>query len=148
MVGVRSGKIEPMGKHKLGPMDHVWNRACDFFSEAPLKAGDHALRDLLRAHGMICNGGVFNVFDTLTAEQIEAAKSGYRFFGLDQVTELLSRARKLLDKGDDVGECEQDWDAEYAGFADDPILLERFKRHFNAHPSDFAPLEPDGGNCE
>jgi hypothetical protein len=137
-----------MGKYELSPMDHVWNRACDSFSKASLEAGDRALRDLLRAHGLICNGGVFHVFDVLTAPQIEAAKSGYRFFGLDQVAELLSRARELLDKKDDVGECEQAWDAEYAGFADDPILVERFKRHFNAHPSDFAPLEPDGGKCE
>ena len=105
-----------MAKYELTPMDQVWNRACDSFSEAPLEAGDRALRDLLRAHGLICNGGVFHVFDMLTAAQIEAAKSGYRFFGLDQVAELLSRARRLLDEKNDLGDYETTMDAEYAKY--------------------------------
>lgn len=126
--------------YELTPRDRVWNRACDSFSEEPLQVGDRALRDLLRAHGMICNGGVFNVFDTLTSQQIEDAKSGYRFFGLDKVVVLLSRAKELLNKEDEIGEIEATMDAEYAEIADDPILVARFRQHFAAKPSDFAPL--------
>jgi hypothetical protein len=132
-----------MAEREMTPMDHVWNRACGSSSEAPLQAGDRALRDLLRAHGLICNGGVFHVFDCLTAPQIDAAKSGYRFFGLEEAVDLLSRAKDLLDKGDKIGECEAAVDAEYAAVADDSNLVDRFKRHLAANPSDFAPLAPD-----
>lgn len=132
-----------MARYELTPMDPVWNRACDSFSEAPLQAGDRALRDLLRAHGPICNSGVFHVFDVLTPPQIEAAESGYGFFGLDEVAKLLSRAKRLLDESAGIGEREAALDVEYAALADDRTLVERFRRHFVAKPSDFAPLTPD-----
>ena len=133
-----------MAKHELTPPDLVWNRACESFSEEPLRTGDLALRDLIRAHGLICNGGVFHAFDCLTAPQLEAAMSGYRFFGLDQAAKLLLQARKLPDETDEVGDYEAAMDAEYAKYIpDDSELGDRFRRHFAAKPSDFAPLAPE-----
>lgn len=133
-----------MADYKLTNLDLIWNRACDSFSTATLGAGDRALRDLLRAHGPICNGGVFHVFDVLSEPQIEAAKSGYRFFDILEVAELLTRAKGLLETEDEIEEYETTIDREYWRCVhDDSHLVERFKRHYAAKPSDFAPLTPD-----
>jgi hypothetical protein len=133
-----------MAEYELTQLDRVWNRACDTFPREPLEAGDRALRDLLRAHGAICNGGVFFVFDALSPVQIQAAKAGYRFFELPEVADLLGRARDFLDKGVNIGENESTFDFEYARYVPgDSDLVNRFKKHFAAKPTDFAPLTPD-----
>ena len=140
-----------MAKQELTPIVQVWNRACDSLSQEPLRLGDHALKDMLRAHGLICNGGVFHAFDVLTREQIEAAKSGYRFYGFHEIVDLLSRAKELLDEDAELGEYEERLDRKYSGYIGDSELYEHFKQHFAAKPSDFAPLTPGGswpGKCE
>ncbi|MCY2925138.1 MAG: hypothetical protein NT031_06805 [Planctomycetota bacterium] len=97
---------------------------------------------MLRAHGMICNGGVFHVFDTLTEAQIETAKAGYCFFGLGPVARLISRANLLLTgTAEELGDLEAALYAEYASYIpDDSELTSRFERHYAAKPADFAPL--------
>ena len=103
-----------------------------------------ALRNLLRAHGMICNGGVFHAFETLGEDELEAAKRGYDFFGLSAVVELLNRAEKLIDDEGNLGENEARLDREYEDLASDAELVRRFRRHYAAKPSDFAPPATDG----
>ena len=134
-----------MAKYKLTELDKIWNRACDSFSTEPLETGDRALRDLLRAHNLICNGGVFQAFAVLNEQEIQAAKGGYRFFGLPEVADLLARAKELLDKKVDLEEYEDPFDREYARYVpEESDLQERFKKHHASKPSDFAPLTPDG----
>jgi hypothetical protein len=86
---------------ELTEADMIWNRAC---GEDPLRSlpGDRALADLLRAHGLVMNGGVLHAVEILTPTELSDAESGYRFYGLDGVASLLSRARKLFETGDDL----------------------------------------------
>jgi hypothetical protein len=122
--------------------DMIWNRAC---GEDPLRAlpGDRALADLLRAHGLVMNGGVLHAVECLTADELANAEVGYRFYGLDGVASLLSRAHGLFEAADDLGSHEQQLDGEYAQMIpSDSSLVERFEKRLKSSPSDFAPLRP------
>jgi hypothetical protein len=120
--------------------DMIWNRAC---GEDPLRAfpGDRALADLLCAHGLVMNGGVLHAIECMTADELSDAEAGYRFFGLDGVASLLSRARPIFEAGDDLGSHEQQLDGEYAHMIpSDSLLVDRFKARLKSSLSDFAPL--------
>jgi hypothetical protein len=63
--------------------------------------------------------------------------------GLDVVASLLSRARVIFEKGDDLGSHEQPLDNEYGHFIpSDRSLVDRFEKRLKSYPSDFAPLRP------
>jgi hypothetical protein len=120
--------------------DMIWNRAC---GEDSLRSfpGDRALADLLRVHGLTMNGGVLHAVECLAASELSDAEAGYRFFGLDGVASLLSRARTILETGDDLGVYEQQLDGQYADLIpSDSSLIERFKKHLKSNSSDYAPL--------
>jgi hypothetical protein len=124
----------------LSQADMIWNRAC---GEDPMRSqpGDRALADLLYAHGLVMNGGVLNAVECLTAEELSAAQAGYRYLGFDVVASLLSRARSILEEGDDLGDHEANLDAEYSELIpSDSSLVERFKSQLESSPSDFAAL--------
>jgi hypothetical protein len=131
---------------ELTETDLIWNRAC---GEAPLRslAGDRALADLLRTHGLIMNGGVLHAVECLTAGDLSDAEFGYRFYELDGVASLLSRARTIFETGDDLGHYEQRLDAEYADMIpSDSSLVQRFEKRLRSNPSDYEPLrEEDTG---
>ncbi len=84
------------------------------------------------------------MLETLTEDELEAAKAGYLFYGLPKVARLLSRTRKRLDAagdGDDLDDLEEASDREYYRLVpDDDALARRFERHYAAQPLDFAPL--------
>jgi hypothetical protein len=125
---------------ELTQANMVWNRAC---GEDPLRAfpGDRALADLLRAHGLAMNGGVLHAVECLTASELCNAKAGYRFYGLDAAAALLIRARTILDKDDDLEFHVHQLDGQYTDIVpDDSSLVERFEKHLEANPSDYAPL--------
>lgn len=127
---------------ELTKADMIWNRAC---GENPLRAlpGDRALADLLYAHGLAMNGGVLHAVECLTAEELSDAKAGYRYFGLDDVASLLSRARGIIETVDDLGSHEQQLDSEYAHMVpSDSSLVDRFEKRLKVKPLDFAPLRP------
>jgi hypothetical protein len=127
---------------ELTEVDMIWNRAC---GEDPLRAlpGDRALADLLHAHGLAMNGGVLHAIECMTAEELSDAQAGYRFFGLDGIASMLSRARRIFEAGDDLGSHEQPLDGEYARMIpSDGSLFERFEKRLKSSPSDFAPLRP------
>lgn len=126
--------------YKPTEADMIWNRACGV---DPLRTlpGDRALADLLRAHNLAMNGGVLHAVEVLTREEVCDAQSGYRFFGLDEIASLLSRARTIYDANEDLGLHEAQLNREYAEIVpDDTFLQERFKEHLRANPSDYAPL--------
>jgi hypothetical protein len=69
------------------------------------------------------------------------ARSGFRYYGLTAVATLLSRARAVLEKEDDVEFQEGELDQHYAEIIpDDSSLVERFEKHLEANPTEYAPL--------
>jgi hypothetical protein len=125
---------------ELTDADMIWNRACgdDALRSLP---GDRALNDLLRAHGRAMNGGVLHAVECLTASELSDAKAGYRFYGLDGVASLLSRARTIFETDDDLGSYEQQLDRRYvAMIPSDSSLVERFEKRLNSCPWEFAPI--------
>jgi len=120
--------------------DMIWNRAC---GEDPLRVllGDRALADLLRAHGLVMNGGLLHAVECLTASELTDAEDGYRFFGLHGVASLVSHARGIFESADDLGSYERQLDGQYADMIpSDSSLVERFEKRLKSGPSDFAPL--------
>ena len=127
---------------QLSEADMIWNRAC---GEDPLRVlpGDRALADLLYAHGLAMNGGVLHAVECLTADELSDAEAGYRFFGLDDIASLLSRARRILEAGEDLGTHELPLIEEYGRIIpSDGFLAECFETRFAASRPDFAPLRP------
>jgi hypothetical protein len=125
---------------ELTQADMIWNRAC---GEDPLRSlpGDRALADLQRAHSLAMNGGVLHAVECLTASELSDAESGYRFYGLDAAASLLSRARTILEADDNLGFHELQLDQQYADIIPaDNSLVERFEKHLESNPSEYAPL--------
>ncbi len=125
---------------ELTQADMIWNRAC---GEDPLQSlpGDRALVNLLRAHGLVMNGGVLHAVECLAPSDLSDAESGYRFYGLDAVASLLSRARIILEIDRELGDLEQQLDGQYAEIIPtDSSLVERFEKQLELNPSEYAPL--------
>jgi hypothetical protein len=87
------------------------------------------------------NGGVLHAIECLTASELSDAEFGYRFYGLDAVASLLFRARAILEADDDLEFHEHQLDGQYADIVpDDNSLVERFEKHLEANPSEYAAL--------
>ena len=97
----------------MRPADIIWNRACEGGGRNP-STGDHALAALLKAHGLAMNGGIMHAVECLDASELADAESGYRFFDLGAVADLLSRARKILEADLDLESYESQLDQDYA----------------------------------
>jgi hypothetical protein len=136
---------------ELTKADHIWNRAC-VGEAASLLSGDRALAAMLAFHNVTMNGGALHALECLELQRLEAAASGYRYFGLDGVADLLNEAKSALKIGDDgldFWHTEDDlldfWEAELdrrygALVPDDSALAERFELALRRNPSQFAPL--------
>jgi hypothetical protein len=125
---------------ELTDADLIWNRACSENRTRSLP-GDRALADLLRAHGLIMNGGVLHAVECLTLEQLADAESGYRFYGFDAAAMLLIRARRILATDDNLDSHERQLDLQYAELIpDDTTLVNRFEEHLQMNPKDYAPV--------
>jgi hypothetical protein len=125
---------------QLTKVDLIWNRAC---SESRLRShpGDRALRDLIRAHGLVMNGGVLHAVECLTPDQLADAESGYRFYGFDAAALLLASAKRILATEDNLDLHERELDRQYdAIIQDDTALFNTFAKHMQANPRDYAPL--------
>ncbi len=126
--------------YELTTADMIWNRACvgDRLRVLP---GDRALVDMLRAHGLVRNGGVLHAVECFTEAELADAESGYRFFGLNDVAGLLSHAKVLFRAGDDLETHEFQLDQQYGGLIpSDCSLAHRFETRLRSHPEDFAPI--------
>jgi hypothetical protein len=103
--------------------------------------GDRALADLLRAHGLIMNGGVLHAVECLTASELSDAESGYPFYGINAAASLLSRARTILEADKNLEFHERQLDQQYADVIPaDSTLIERFEKHLGLYPSEYAPV--------
>lgn len=120
--------------------DLIWNRACEGGGLSSRK-GDWALTALLKAHGLTMNGGVLHAVECLDAIELADAKSGYCFFGLDSVADLMTRARLIFEAGQSLELYEAKLDQEYAVLVpDDSALCARFEERYKIKSSDFAPI--------
>src|SRR5215216_5005628 len=125
--------------------DRVWNRACLGEMDGSALRGDRALSALLVFHGFAMNGGILHPFDCMQPRQLAAAKSGYRFFGLHDVAELISDIGSVLSLGELSDAQEASFGLRYSkSVPDDSALSDRFEKYFDTHKSDFAP--PAGGD--
>jgi hypothetical protein len=124
----------------LTQADMVWNRAC---GESPMRSlpGDRALADLLRAHGLAMNGGLLHAVECLTVRELSDAEAGYRFYGFDDVPSLLTQARAIFEKGDDLEFHEKQLDRQYSAIIPaESSIAARFEKLLSTMPTDFAPL--------
>jgi hypothetical protein len=87
------------------------------------------------------NGGALHAVECLTATELSDAESGYRFYGLDAAASLLSRARTIMKADDNLEFHERQLDQQYADIIPaDNSLVERFEKHLELNPSEYAPL--------
>jgi len=85
------------------------------------------------------NGGVLHAVECLSASELADARSGYRYFGFDAVADLLARARKIWERGQELGSWESQLDNSYAALIpDDSALFGRFDHLLRTRPADFA----------
>jgi hypothetical protein len=113
------------------------------------------------------NGGVLHAAELLDELQFAAAKTGYKYFGLDQVADLISQAKDALGKvrvasdpvhwfsrgeievyveyvDDELSTLEPLLNAEYdKRVPDEAALFERFERYLTANPSDFTEVSDE-----
>ena len=124
---------------ELTTADLIWNRACGSEFVSPL-AGDLALEALLLAHGYVMNGGVFHAVEGIDAELFADAQAGYRYFGFDEVADLLNEAKSAFDAGGDLELLEAEFDDQYGELIpEDSVLIERFEDHLRQNPAEFEP---------
>lgn len=138
----REGKLKPltrvrMGTKTMNDADWVWNRAAmDKGGEHP-REGDRALADLLLVHGLSMNGGVLHAVESLKSAEFARGVAGYRYFGLDQVADLLADAA-----ANPHVPREEELDRAYGRFIpSDQTLAAAFKERFRDRPQAFAPLD-------
>jgi hypothetical protein len=113
----------------------VWNRAALQFGGASPREGDAMLSALLAVHGLIMNGGVMHMMVAVTEEELEAACSGYRYFGFLKAAELLAAASQE----EWTGESERRLDGGYAELVDDHAIGVRFLERMATERGLFAP---------
>ena len=121
--------------------DLIWNRACFDEAVSPL-AGDCALADLLKLHGLAMNGGVLHALECLHPDEVAAAKSGYRFYAFDDVAEFLESTNSRKNRtGDELSAFEAETNRRYAELIPrDSVLSDRFEAYLKDNPHEFAPL--------
>jgi len=125
---------------ELTKVDLIWNRACQGDVTA-LMSGDRALAAMLVLHGLAMNGGVLHAVECVSLQELADAKSGYRFFGFDDVAAMFEDAGLLAAADGDRASIEADLDKRYFALVpDDSALFERFAAHLRHSPSEFAPL--------
>jgi hypothetical protein len=65
---------------ELSHADLVWNRAC--YGRLRELPGDRSLADMIAAHGLVMNGGVFHAVDCIAAEELERRRRVTGFTGM------------------------------------------------------------------
>ena len=121
-------------------VDGIWQRALEETAQ-PDRAGDLALRVVLRAHGLIMSGGLERLFEVLSPADVVLAAGGYVYLNLVRVSEIVVEAS--LVPADSVNgvrwmELNNQYSAEIPR---DEVLVERLKRLASVAPHAFAPLD-------
>jgi hypothetical protein len=128
--------------YELTVADRVWNRATTLPSGSHLCPGDLALKAILLAHGLIMNGGVLHALEVLAPEELEEARDGFCFYGLNEVAAFLTSSQLAArEEPEDLGELEHRLDEAYASLIPcDSTIFAAFERHFGSNHTQYAPL--------
>ena len=98
--------------------------------------GDEALAALLLLHGAVMNGGIDHAVEVLSPAQVSSALSGYRYFGLGHVAELLQGISMPLTEAQ-----AEKLNKEYGALVpSDSTLMHAFQVKLLASPKAFAPV--------
>jgi hypothetical protein len=111
----------------------VWNRAALNGGGPTAAEGDLALAALLLAHGVVMNGGVDHALEVLSPAELAAASAGYRYFGFEQVAQLLEEAATQPDR-----EEERLNSAYWGEIPDDEAIAHAFRKMLLSVPEAFA----------
>lgn len=129
--------------YELTLADKVWNRAC-IGPECASMHGDSALEAMIHFHSVAMNGGVLHSIGCWSSDELEAIKNGYRYFGIDEISELIAAAQAALQKGVDEEVLEETLDRDYAArVPEDATLVHVFEAHYKSNPESYAPLVQD-----
>ena len=106
-----------------------------------MRVGDNSLRDALRVHGLVMNGGVHHAVEAVDEADVLAAAIGFEYFELQGVSDLLRavlgdpRLREWNDETEEEANRRY-WEV----LPDDRELVRRFELAFSRKPKDFAPI--------
>jgi hypothetical protein len=120
--------------------EQIWNRACGNGAPVP-GAGDVALAAMLTFHGMVQNVGTLDAIKTLSAEELAAARSGYRYFGFGNVAGIIGAGQAAIVQDLDIAVLEATLDDAYAAIVEDGGLMAAFAAHYGRAPAAYAPLQ-------
>ena len=127
---------------KLDAKALVWNRAALDGGGRSARAGDRALADALKVHGLVMNGGVHHAVQAVGELEVQAAAAGFEYFGLSSIAEVLRRVQhdpKLREWSDAT---EEEANRLYwAVLPDDGGLAARFEQVFRDKPTEFGPID-------
>jgi hypothetical protein len=125
---------------QLTKADLIWNRACIGDGPNPL-AGDRAFEAVLTFHSICMNGDILHAVESIEPKALACAVEGYRFFGFNDVADVIASAQATLEAGDVGDATEGMLDRSYGEIIpDDSALTQRFKDFLASYPSAFAPL--------
>jgi hypothetical protein len=102
----------------------IYNRACTENGGPEPLAGDTALTNMLLGHGYIINGGLGH-FQDLSEEEQRTSIAGYRFFGFNEVADILMKSPE------DVLGSEEPFSKM------DSEMMDTLRRFIEAHPQQF-----------
>ena len=119
--------------------EQIWNRACGNGAPVP-GAGDTALAAMLTFHGMVVNVGTLDAIKTLNADELAAARSGYRYFGFGNVAGIIGAGQAAIAQDLDLAMLDETLEDAYAAIVEDGALMAAFTAHFERDPSAYAPL--------
>lgn len=130
--------------NELTDADRIWNRATLEKGGSTPRVGDSALAVLLQVHGVIMNGGVLHAIEVFSDEELDRARDGFRFFGLDEVSTLINEARRTVPRhriaqGEYEEHLEKQLGERYWSFTSDESIAQRFEGHYRNRSGDFAP---------
>jgi hypothetical protein len=120
--------------------DTIWNRAC-IGQEPASTAGDAALEAMLGFHSGAMNGGVLHSIECFSPEELDAIKDGYKYFGIEEISELISAAQAALQDDADKEILAGTLDRTYAAkIPDDATLIQTFEAHYESSPESYRPV--------
>ena len=120
--------------------DRIWNRAC-IGQEPASMAGDAALEAMLRFHSGAMNGGVLHSIECFSPESLDDIKDSYSYFGIDEISELISAAQASLQQGTDEEILAETLDLKYAEkIPDDETLIRAFETHYKSSSESYSPV--------
>jgi hypothetical protein len=118
----------------------IWNRACGQGASMP-GPGDVALAAVLTFHGMVMHVGALDAIESLTADELAAARDGYRYFGYGNVAGIIGAGQAVLAQGLDAAALAETLDDAYAAIIEDGAIMHAFVAHYDREPAAYAPLQ-------